>query len=158
MPTEEFLNKQSYREYIGLRKIRVMSMSFDEVFIDLNCDIDEFIFERKSKKFITEIKIQLLKHTGKLLVIINKIKSDFWNYEICQDLIIDSLIMLYKCVEYILILSKYVISDLKLLVEASFKKIDELKKMTEESRFTDEHRQKLNAELDRYTIRALPFN
>lgn len=158
MPTEELLNKQSYQEYIGLKTVRVINVLFDEVYINLNSDIDKDIFEGKTTHFIEEIKTELIKHTGKLLKLIDKIKSDRWGYLMFENLFIDSVIMLYRCIEYILITSRYIDLNVKPLVKMALKKSYELREEIERFRVTDNHKEKLNKELDRFIVSTSPFN
>lgn len=156
MLIETISGKKTYKKYVELKTIRIMYLSFEEIYINFDYDVNSTIFERKSINFIKEIKHELTVHCSKLTKLINKISTDFLNHPLREDLIINSIIMLYRCAEYIMILRNYVYIDCKILVKTSLDKIVEFKRIIgSSSRYTDSHREKIFAVFKKYTDKLL---
>lgn len=151
MPSELLSNKTSHKIYAELKTLKYINLALEEFNVDLSSDLDINVFEGKTTHFRREIKVELVNHCKKLFNLVETICSEFEeHYSIRQDLIINSLIILYTCIEYVLILSKYDNFSVNSLLSISLIKMDEFEKNILMPCYTYEQRRRIFKVFDRY--------
>jgi hypothetical protein len=150
MPSELFSDKTSHKMYAELKTLKYINLALEEFNVDLSSDVDINVFEGKTAHFRREIKVELVNHCKKLFKLVETIRSEFEGYSIREELIINSLIILYTCVEYILILSKYDNFSVNSLLSISLIKMAKFEETILMPCYTDEQRRRIFKVFDRY--------
>lgn len=143
-----------YERYSDLKTIAI-----GNICIDFTSDIiDECIFKDNPEISLSEIKSRHLKHIRDTIDLINDIKLDIDDISIRTTLLYRSVIILYRCVEYFMI--SYKCNNTlppQTILKASLKQIDELKRDSQSEHYTDNQREQLKLEFDRYISRNLKY-